>query len=315
MALKSSLLDQVGFKIETTWGTAVVVDRFLPLVSESITQQIDRMESAGILAGRRTLSSTQWAAGNVTVGGDLNIELCQQSMGTIWKWALGANATTGSGPYIHTATIGDLPGATLQVGRRDIGGTTDAFTWAGCKCESWEMAGKAGEILTAGFTVSAKSETTATALASASYTSGVDIPFNFTQASFTVGGSAASVKEFSIKGDNGLKSDRRFLGSATIAEQLETDLRMFTGELTCEFESLAAYNRFVNATTAAPVLTVTADANTSVVVTFPSTTRWDGTSPTVGGREVTEVKFPFKALATSDASTISIATTNSDITA
>ena len=44
MGLRSGMLAQVGLKTESTWGTAVTVDRFTPLVSESVTEEIERME-------------------------------------------------------------------------------------------------------------------------------------------------------------------------------------------------------------------------------------------------------------------------------
>ena len=108
MALKSGLAAQLGVKAETTWGTFVAPTRFYPLISESLTEEIDRLESEGIVTGLRVLNTAQWAAGNVDVGGDIETELYQQGMGALLTACFGAVSTSGSGPYTHTFTPGDL---------------------------------------------------------------------------------------------------------------------------------------------------------------------------------------------------------------
>lgn len=57
MSLKSGLAAQWGFKAESAWSTPVTVDKFLPLVSETLTAEKERIESASIVAGRRVLTS------------------------------------------------------------------------------------------------------------------------------------------------------------------------------------------------------------------------------------------------------------------
>src|SRR5687767_10142312 len=105
MAAPSGIAGQIGFKSETTWGTAVTVDKFHPgLLNESIKQDIARIESQGIRAGRRV--SHTWKAGAKTVGGDIAIELFNVPMATLLSHMFGTVNTTGSGPYTHTATPG-----------------------------------------------------------------------------------------------------------------------------------------------------------------------------------------------------------------
>ena len=47
-------------KAESTYGTPVTVDRFFPLVSESLAGEVERIESAAIIAGNTMLTSEQW---------------------------------------------------------------------------------------------------------------------------------------------------------------------------------------------------------------------------------------------------------------
>jgi len=315
MALKSGLAAQIGYKLETTWGTFVAPTRFIPLKSESITEQIDPLESEGILAGRRVLTSEQWGQGNVEVSGSIEHELYQQGCGLLFRIMFGAVSTTGAGPYVHTFTPGDLTDdhVSCQVGIPDVSGTVQPFSFYGTKVTEWELSGKAGEIVMLTLGVVSKQLATSDALASASFGSGAATPFRFVHATATVAGSAAKVKEFSLKGNNGLDTDRRFIGTAYIDEPLEADLREYSGELTLEFESLTQMNRYRNATEAAVVITLSASASASLVITMNC--RFDGSTPTVDGRGIVELKVPFKCVASStDASAITAVMTNSDAT-
>jgi hypothetical protein len=146
---------QIGYALESTVGTPVTVTAFLPLVSESLMQESGRLESAGIIAGRRVLASQQWNGGDITVSGSVQHELYNRGLGKLFTAMFGAVATTGAGPYTHTFTPGDLTGdaLTIQVGRPATNGTTYPFTYAGMKVASWEIACSAGEIATLGMDV------------------------------------------------------------------------------------------------------------------------------------------------------------------
>ena len=143
---------QIGYALETTVGTPETVTAFLPLVSETLGQELARLESAGIIAGRRVLASQQWNGGDITVSGSVQHELYNRGLGKLFTAMFGAVTTTGAGPYTHTFTPGDLTGdaLTVQVGRPAVNNTTFPFTYAGMKVSSWEIACAAGEIATLG---------------------------------------------------------------------------------------------------------------------------------------------------------------------
>lgn len=143
---------QIGYALEVTVGTPVTTTAFIPLVSESLTQDRTRLESSGILAGRRVLTSDQYNGGDVTVSGSVQHELYNRGLGKLFTAIFGAVTTTGSGPYTHTFSPGDLTGdaLTVQVGRPATNGTIFPFTYAGMKVASWEVACAAGEIATLG---------------------------------------------------------------------------------------------------------------------------------------------------------------------
>lgn len=303
MALDSALSSQIGYAIETTAGTAVTVTRFLPLVSEGIDQKIDRLESKAIIAGARVERSQQWAPGNIAVAGPVSHELYNLSVGMLLRACFGGVVTAGVGPYTHTFTPGDLSddSLTIQVGRTDIAGTVDAFTYAGCAATQWDIDATAGQLVMFNMNIVGMTEVTNVALASASYASGIK-PMVFTGASLSIGGTTANCKSLKLHGDNKLDVARRFIGSATIKQPLEADLRDYTGVFTGEFESLTAYNRFVNGTEAALVATFAAGAQTLV---FTYNVRFDGDTPNVTNRGIVPQTLPFKAVgATTDAGAI-----------
>lgn len=311
MATPSGLAAQIGFKSESTVGTAVTVDQFhAGFVSEAIKQEIARIESAGLRAGRRTTHA--WKPGAKTVGGSLTLELWDEPLATLLTHMFGTVNTTGAAaPYTHTATPGTLTGnsLTLQVGRPDIGGTVRAFTYAGVKIPSWTLSGSVGEIPQLQLDISAYSEVTDVELASASYPTAA--PFVFTEGSLSIGGSAVAViQEMSLEANNGLAVDRHRFNAATIREQLENGIREYTGSLTADFEDLTAYNRFVNGDEVAQVMKFD---NGTDSLTITTNTRYDGETPEVSGPEQLTQPLPFKAISgTSDADAITAVLVNAE---
>ncbi len=315
MAIKSGLAAQLGVKAETTWGTFVAPTRFYPLISESLTEEIDRLESEGIIAGQRVLRSEQWAAGNVDVGGDIQTELYQQGMGALLKACFGAVATTGAGPYTHTFTPGDLTDdhLSVQVGKPDTAGTVQPFSFYGMKVTDWELSIEAGGLVALTTSLVGKQLATSDSLATASYGTGAATPFTFKHATASVAGGAANVKKLTIKGSNGLDTDRRFIGSEYRAEPLEADLREYGGTVDLEFESLTQYNRFRNANEVALVSTISAGASASLTTTM--NVRFDGSTPEVDGRGVVQLSAPYKCIGTTtDASAITAVLISNDTT-
>lgn len=314
MPLPSGLSGQIGYKAESTYGTGVTVDRFLPLISESIKPQIQRLESAGIIAGREILDSEQWAAGNKTYAGQVQHELYDHGIGLLFTWLLGAVSTTGAGPYTHTFTPGDLSDDffTMQIGRPDIGGTVRPYTYTGCMATGFEIALKQGEIATLGMDVVAQAETTGTALASASYASDL-LPVTFAHGAVTIGGSAVNVMELTLAGDNGLNVDRRFIGATTIAQPKRKTKRAYTGSLMMEFEDLTEYGYFTAGTEIDIVCTLTVGSNTITITMHARVDDPDG--PNVSGEENLGITLPYKLIGDgSDADALEIELVNSDAT-
>jgi hypothetical protein len=142
------------YGVETTPGVAVTPTIGVPLVDASMKLDGDRVESAGIIAGRRVLASSQWNGGNFTPGGDVQHELHTNGLGPLFKAMFGSVATTGAGPYTHVFTPGDLSddSLTVQIGEPATNGTVYPFTWGGQQVASWEIGCQQGAVGTIGLT-------------------------------------------------------------------------------------------------------------------------------------------------------------------
>src|SRR5574343_1209540 len=317
MALTSGLASQLGIGAESTIGTRVAPTKFMEFNSESLKLNRDRIESGGIRAGRRVLH--RCAAGIQSVDGGFEVELTPQGSGLLLKHAFGAVSTTGAGPYVHTLTPGDMSalGLTIQVNRPGIDGTNRPFDYLGCSITDWEISSAVNQYVMGRFNVYGMHEDTGQSLASASYPAG-PTPFTFVHGSIQIAAGAFDVKSFRVAGDNGLATGRHFIRSTNPERPKqadETGLRSYTGELVADWgvNGLTDYNRFVNGTEAALVLTMSVSASASLVIT--TNVRFDGTTPNVTGPDLLEMSLPFKCVSsTSDAAAITAVLTNSDAT-
>lgn len=305
MANDAGLFGQLGIAEEVTWGTAVTPTRFYELLSESLAAEYARVQSEGIRSGQRVLRSDDWTTGIQRVSGSVELELTTRNMALLFKHAMGAVNTTGSGPYTHTCTPGDLTGKglTVQVGRPGTAGTVHPFTINGAKVEAWELGFELDETTKLTLDLVGKTETTATALATASYTSSNDV-YAFTHGSISLGGSVAKVKSGTVRGENPMNTDRIFLGDSSINQPIENARREYTFDLTAEFENLTAYQRVVNATEASMSLAFTRGTSS---VTVTGNVRFDEATPELSGFDLLEQPLSGMFVATgADSTAISV---------
>jgi hypothetical protein len=313
MAIRSGLAAQLGLSESSTFGVFQTPTRFLEFNEESLEYQIERVESPGLRAGNRVLRTDRYAPGQKRVEGSLTLEPATKGFGLVLKHALGATSiTTPSGATnarLHSHTLGDIFGTslTVQVGRPDVSGTVQPFTYLGCRVDTLSLSSSVDELLVAEVGLVGQDETRSESLATATYpTTGSAAAyeqFYWTQGVISIAGSAVGVvTDFEIELNNNLKSDRYFLGGATMSEPILAGMTEITGTVTVEFLNLTAYERFVNNTQVA--LTAKWTAATAIESsTFPyievniPKVRFDGpANPQVGGPDVITHELPFKAL-------------------
>jgi hypothetical protein len=313
MASSAGIDAQIGMAQEVTYGTYVAPTRFYEFVSENLKFNVQRINSEGIRAGRRTMH--RWKAGTRSVAGDINFELVPQDLGLILSNILGTPITTGSDPYTHTftgLTAIDAKSLTIQVGRPDEAGTVQPFSYLGCKFTEVVINASAAEMVKMKASVYGREEVTAQALVAATYDAELE-PFVFTEGTLSIAGSVVEVKSCEYKINVNLGIDRFRVGAngGKPKKALINGLADISGTFTADFESLTNYNRYVNGTEASLVLNF--DAGTDKKLTITSNVRFDGETPEVGGMELLELTQPFVATGSTDAAVITAVLVNSDV--
>lgn len=294
MPAKTGVDAQFGFKAEGTWGTPVTVDTFQPFISETMQSTDAGARSKGIIAGGLHLRSEQHNGGNVTVAGNIGLELTDLGVRILLEHCLGS--ISGAGPY--TVVPGDLAGKglTVQVGKPDVTSTVQPFTYSGCKVAAWEIAGTAGEICTLSLDLIGKQRVTSTALATATYVACK--PIKAINSTITFNGIVYPCRSFKIRGDNKL-STRHRTGSALSVEPLhdDADTRMYGGEVVIDFTNLTEIAAG-DARDEDSFSFLLASGTKSVTVAG-NCRREGGIDPNVSGRGVLSQTIPFECIATS----------------
>lgn len=239
---------QIGFVDESVYGTAVTVTRFFEFNSESIEETEGRTEGDPLRVGTYVKRSDRFTPYFSGAAGNVQFDVLTKGFGFFLKHMTGAVATTGPAEttaYTHTATMGDLFGKffTCQVGRPlHPSGTVQPFTYTGGKVTEWTFSNSVDGNLVLDLGLDFQQVATATALATASYPTGMD---NLTWAggTVTIGGTQVDVTDISIKGSNGLNVDRRYISGSTNKKEPTSGRREIEFSLSADFDSLTQRNR------------------------------------------------------------------------
>lgn len=187
--------DQVGLALESTYNTPVTPDHFYPFIDGTAGDWDTRQrQGQGMFVGtkrgfrgdRRVLPIGQ---GTIT----LKTELASRQGMLMLRLAAGVGVDTlisGSaymGRFVTsiTGTLG--PSATIQIVKVRNDGTQDAETYAGCTAVSCEIECPKDGIMTISVVFDARSISTATAVATPSYTANAFL-FDASQGAAGVGG-------------------------------------------------------------------------------------------------------------------------------
>jgi len=341
MGFASGLVSQLGWAVETTAGTAVTVSKFQPHISEGIKFEVNRAQGEGLYGSTNGVALlSRHVTTTKSVSGDFEVELTDKSLGTLWRAALGSTTTPSTlttGVYQSVFQPGDQQSAgsslTLQVGRPDTTGTVKPFTFNGVKITGFEFGGSVTEPLTVKFDIDGWTETTGTALATASYYKTQE-QFTGAQLTVAIGGTAsttgsvvsisgstalAGVKSATVKGANPMATDRFYANGAGIkAEQLINGYRTYEVELEVDFVSQAAlYDLYAANTTTAITLTyatatsLTGSNNPTLEVIIPAA-KITNADVNADGPDVLAQKVTLTALYDGTNAPIQIRTVNTD---
>jgi hypothetical protein len=315
---KTGLSGQLGIGAQSVFTTRVAPTRFYEFLSEGIKLDSQRASSQGLRANKRV--TRHWRENRKGVAGPISIEHPIVGSGLLWKYILGAVATTtpsgATNARDHAATLGALDGDffTAQVGRASVAGVVHPFDYVGCKIASASLSQSVDGFLQLEMQVDGWDEQTNQSLAVASYPTDLG-QFFYEDCIVTVNSVAYDARDFSLAIDNGLKTDRYYLrGDTRKKEQIEetsVDGRAITGSCEGDFESLTIYNLFANGTEFPLSVKWTSPAeietgfNYELEITLPRC-RMDGETPAIGGPDVLAQPFNFVALQPSSGEPITV---------
>lgn len=307
---------QVGFKTETTYGTAVTVDKFMPVTranpGSGVPQRIPRQ---GISARRVRKPPKK---GRIVINPRLELEVSNKNgIAILFKHMFGGVSTTGTNPYTHTYTpashIGDS--MTVQVGITDAADTVQPFTAAGVKIDSWELSCAVGGNLMLSLDCVAQSIVTNTALASASYSD--DEAFTFVEGTVSVAGTqVATANALRLRCAKNLRKERFVLGSRQTNQPLEDGYFDFTGSIEADFEDLDLYASAVAGTQVAIVSAFTSGGAGAETLTITCSGQLVGDPPELSTPGLQSQTLNFElSHGTSDASAITTVLVNTESSA
>ena len=213
---------QVGYKAETTYGTAATVDTFLPAVLPiGLAPRIGVLESQARVPGYISVPVKRNIHYDAGGEGALTFELTRADRRELGRWAMGDAPTSaaqgGTAAYLHTfefnaaAAAHNITGTslTIQTGVPMSGGGVEPFTFAGCTCTSWEVGCESDGIANVTFNVDAQSAIHTTDLATPTYPA-THVPFTWRSEPVIkrAGSALAGVRTAKFTVDNGLVTDR-----------------------------------------------------------------------------------------------------------
>lgn len=302
---------------ETTYKTTPGVPdgKKLYLVSCGVQAQQNRI-NPNTLTGSRERSAP--SAGNINVGGSMTMELSAQSMGTPLKHMMGANTTTGAGPYTHTMTLGDLPvGFILEKDfGSNISGSGRVQYYNGCRIARGTFNFPQEGYCTGQFDIIGAKETAASAALDATLTDNGHTSFSAFSATIQEGGGAiATVTQASIVVDNELDESVFCVGAAGERSALPEGFATVSGSITALFDSATLLNKAINGTETSLKITLSrgtglGSAGNESMEFFVQQMLYERVSPPIEGPGGILITLPFKAYYTSPNSALKITLKN-----
>jgi hypothetical protein len=267
----------IGIGKETTYGTAVVTDRFFEFLDEKFEWKPTFVQGQGLRVGTRVARNDRRKLGKQEAEGEISIEAVSKGMGRLFEAALGSSVSTqiAAGPGYqqnHTlATTDPLPSYTIQKGTPTIGGgATQALTFSGAVCKSLEISCSTGDIVQIKTAWTARDVVSNIGYAAPSYPTTPEL-FTFVDGAITIGGTVtmptatalatggttvATITDFDLTIDNKL-DDGGFTigGGGKKTRRPVVSLADVKGKLTAEYQDNVLRDAYLNQTGLAVVLT------------------------------------------------------------
>lgn len=295
-----------GYQAESVFATnpgSPDLTNLYVLEGESLSEKRGLFKSNVIRSSR---NPTRAKRGNRDVSGSIPTEL-SPFQGTILKHLMGANTTTGAGPYVHTMKIGALPvGLTLEKGFSDI---AQYFLYNGCRINKASFEFGAEGIVPMGLDfIGAKSTVSGTSFDATMTDLGHD-PWGMFECTILEGGSAiAFVSNVKLDIENQLDGGSYVIGGAGVRRAIPEGATLVSGMVTALFEDMTLLNKAINYTESALKLTLSrgnglgSAGNESIELYLPELV-YERKDPLISKKGGILIELPFAGYYDNDAST------------
>lgn len=229
----------LGMGEESTYGTEVAFSNWIELASLSL-QRIRNTQPTARLGriGQASNMPREFLVTSDNVQGSFGWCMAyDDSTILLLKHLLGANATTGAGPYTHTLTLASPAptGLSLQA-IPGVAPFNNAQQFTGCKLPRGTITFQPGSEIMCEVEVIGRTSAGLEAAGSPTYTSNGERIFHHSKsAGFTLGGTAIELRSMTINVDRGLDRNQE-LGSLLTSEPVERDRLNVTIDLTAAWQ-------------------------------------------------------------------------------
>jgi hypothetical protein len=299
---------QLGFGVESVYGTAVTPTRWIEFLSDTVKKDKTRILSRGLRAGGSKVQPRGARTGSIRASGDIEAEIQTKAMGLYFKHLFGAVAVTqpdaGGNPTVYDQTftpagVAGLSG-TLESAFLDDDGNPHRKTISGAKLATGEFSFKANELAQVKFGINAQNIVTGDAKTAATYASGFT-QFGSADIALSLGGTPILAEDATVTFNNQLDS-KDYLGNSGLQDAPKTLERLgIEASVAAPWQSWTDYARLDSDAEAQLIITCTGPVISGMfnfMLRLTMKVRTDGETPSIGGRE--RINQPLKFTAVGD---------------
>jgi hypothetical protein len=310
----TGLGSQLGLKKETTWGTAVTVDKFFKFESETFTMDQNYVDPIGLQAGITVAPQSLTKRTTRTAGGGFSAYAPYRQTGHLLDQMVAGTITpvqqAVTTAYLSTFNVGSsvpTKSATVQINKPSTNSGDTAYTYPGSVLTSAEFSMATGGVLMSTWNWLSKDETTpattpaGAALATATYATSDDVWSHVDTTLTYAGGAVNGITGVNLTWNQPMAEGRFFLDASGVrSKPIPNAVATISGSLTGEFYDNTLYAAYRAGTFA--TLVITFAGPTAIASTFFPTIKFTmtgvqlrGSSPTVSSADLLDLAVPFVA--------------------
>ena len=298
----------LGFGVEVDWSTPVARTNWMRVVSAGIDRTVEKVPRPhlGTLGATSANRRSHFLSSDMVAGDFEIIASYDDSTLLLLEYGLGAVATTGAGPFVHTFTLADtLPiGLTIE----QIFGTGGAEVYAGCMVTNLGISCAVGEVMRLTGSVVGHTSAGRVAAGTPTYSSNGASVIHHQAGIFTFNGNTYNLKSMDLTVDNKLAT-RQQLGTLLTSQPNRSDFMEVGVSVTLEYSTEALQTELYADDQGDATITFTGLGNNVAAFTFQNAYITTVSTP-VSGTDVIELSVDFICESDGTDEGLSIAITN-----